>query len=166
MLYYTSLFLIIVLVSIITIWMYRAILGVGRATHNAVLPGRGKVSSKAKARLKTRRKAQAKADSVYSEVPTPWGWKDSANSVQKPGSDKVLWSGSNKEHGVKETYVGYSQSSGHVPGFGQPVAGSPAKRVGWPYREDKLAFAGKAYKVNRRPVDHDDPTSEGKPWVW
>lgn len=162
MLYYTSLFLIIVLVSIIAIWMYRAILGASRVTHTAILPGRRKVSARAKARLKSRRKQRGKGKTTTigrSEVPTPWGWKDTphaANTVHKPGSDKVLWSGPSSHHGVSEPATGQAYSA--------PAHSAATKRVGWPYREDKLAFAGKAYKVNRKAAENGE--LEGKPWVW
>jgi hypothetical protein len=167
MLYYTSLFLVIVLFSVIAIWMYRGIIGVGRATYNAMLPGRSKATRRAKARLKARQKRNSKTQTTYvngSVVPTPWGWKDtehthhSARTVRKPGSEKVLWSGpSSRPLSVNEPVSSGSDNSA----FSGNAANKPA---GWPYRQDKLAVAGKAYKVNRKPsIDGD---GKGKHWVW
>jgi|GEM_PF-3382513 len=156
MIYYTFLLLIIVVVSVIAIWMYRAIFGVGRSVYQSNLVGGRKVSKRAKARLKVRRKARAQnaGSSSSSGIPTPWGWKDNAALPH-------------------EAYVAHKPGSlrGHAHAGVNVFAVAPApatarKNVGWPYKEEKMQFAGKAYKVNRRAADGGDLNGDGKPWVW
>lgn len=180
MLYYITLLLVIVVVSVIAIWAYRAIVGMARTAHTAMLPTRRKISAKTKARLKSRQKMRSKAKvsakrASGSEIPTPWGWRDEAHTVHsprpqqstnKPGSDRKLWSGSSRKSAINERNAGYSVSSNHEPGYSKPEQKAARQRVGWPYREDKMAFAGKAYKVSRKATEGSDVATEGKPWVW
>lgn len=179
MLYYITLFLVIVLVSISSVWVCRAIIGIGRAARIAILPDSKKISTKVKAKSKARKKVRAKVKGNTKpaggfDIPTPWGWRDEAHSVHsehtqsvimKPGSDRKLWTG---QAAVNETYAGYSQSSkhAHASDYTKPTQKTPKPQVGWPYREDKMAFAGKAYKVNRKVTDDAAVIADGKPWVW
>ena len=180
MLYYVTLLLVIVVFSIIAIWLYRAIVGFARSAHTAMLPGRQKISAKAKARLKARQKMRAKAKRATNpgediDIPTPWGWRDEAHSVHsphfqrtnnKPGSDRKLWAGSSRKSAIKENHGDYAQTSRRQPGYSESVQKPAKQRVGWPYREDKMAFAGKAYKVKRKTSSDDEVNADGKPWVW
>lgn len=161
MLYYTSLFLVIVLVSVIAIWMYRAILGASRVAYKASVPGGKKISPRTRTRLKARAKARAKAaKSGTSEAPVPWGWKGNPNPIHshhethKPGSSKKHWNGLSHSHAAASEHT-----------ISTPPSNAGRKNVGWPYKEEKMEFAGKAYKVNRKAVDGDF-NGNGKPWVW
>lgn len=154
MLFYTSLFLIIVLVLMISVWMYRAIFGVTRSAYHAKLVGGQKVSKRTQARLKARRKARLKAarSSSSSGMPTPWGWKANTNHAHS-GSDVQKLGGHPDFAGNGNDFVPFSHAEGR-------------KNVGWPYKEEKVDFAGKAYKVNRKAADGGDLGSDGKPWIW
>ena len=57
MLYYTSLFLIVLLASVIIVWLYRAIFGVGRTGYRSSVRGGRTVSKRTKARMQAHRAA-------------------------------------------------------------------------------------------------------------
>lgn len=152
MLYYTSLFLVIVLVSMIAIWIYRGIFGVGRAAYRSSLKGGRKLSKRAKARMKARQKAHG--TSATKGVPTPWGWN--AATGQMHSDRDISSSGTLRGHARSSEYMFASAPN--------PVAAR--KKVDWPHKEEKVEFAGKAYKVNRKVADDGDLDADGKPWVW
>ena len=141
MLYYTALFLVVFFVSVVAIWMYRAIFGAGRSVYKSKTHGAKKSSKRAKARLEARRKQWAQSGSYLSssDAPNPWGLKGQA------------------PHPKAGQMGSYAESR-------EPV--SSRQTGGWPYKEEKVEFAGKAYKVNRKATDDKGMGSEGKPWVW
>lgn len=152
MLYYTSLFLFLVLVSVIAIWVYRGIFGVSRAAYRSSLQGGRKLSKRAKARMKARQKAHG--TSATKGAPTPWGWNAATGQMH---SDRDIRS--------PETLRGHARSSEHMFASA-PNPAAVRKNAGWPYKEEKMKFAGKAYKVNRKAAEDGELDGDGKPWVW
>ncbi len=155
MLYYTSLFLIIVLVSMVAIWMYRVVFGVSRAAYRSSVQGGRKVSKRAKARMKARRKARIKAggSSTTSGVPDAWGWSGTTGLIH---SDRDTHNpGSLRGHARAGENIFATAPNDTIAG----------KNAGWPYKEEKVEFVGKAYKVNRKAADDGDLDGDGKPWV-
>src|SRR5690554_4117711 len=143
----------IVLVSVVSIWVYRAIFGIGRVAYRSSLRGSRKVSKRAQARMKARRKARAKAGGVstISGVPTPWGWHKASGQTHL--DQEVRPSGS---------LIGHARSDEQVFA-NMPQRAAAKKYVGWPYKEEQMDFAGKSYKVSRKPTDRQELDGDGKP---
>jgi len=165
MFYYTSLFIATLILAAIVLWLYRKIVGVGKVVYQAILP-----SSKS-----------GPADHLDREVmrtstnstPTPWGWGGNAKPSHAARTTKIAqadtvpwgWKGSDKvirDHGPGYSHANQAKSS--APPAAKPEAKS---QIGWPYREDKFEFAGKAYKVTRKAAPRKTNLSTtGKPWGW
>ena len=158
MLEYSFLLIASVILAVIILWLYRAIVGAGKAVYYALLPS-------SKDNLTAHIPEQSMGTTV-NDTPTPWGWGHAQKSshvsraaVAKPEA-KAPWGWKGNDHEIRD----------HHPGKPQPTAKAPSKAaegVGWPYREDKFEFAGKAYKVTRKvkPKKTNLKTSS-KPWGW
>jgi len=142
MFFYVSLFIACVLTAIVFLYLYHALMDVGKAVYKVLLP-----SSKENV---TRHRRNVRFNSVVSDTPTPWGWN---------GNDHET-----REHGRRPATVG---SASGLDGFLSKHS-SETSSDGWPYRQDKVEFAGKAYKVKRKTASKKSrPAINNKqPWGW
>ena len=158
MFFYTALFVASLIAAFIIIWLYRSIADAGKAVYQAMLPS-------------SRNAATSHLDGLsvntsVNDTPTPWGWKSHqtpANLAKKHAAlptEKSPWGWKGSQRGANEKR----------PLNGR-TASQPATRknqnVGWPYREEKSEFAGKAYKVTRKVAPKKtNLSSTDKPWGW
>ena len=162
MFFYTFLLIASLLVALVIFWIYRTIAYNAGSVYKTVLSGTEIGSA-------SQLKAEA-APVITDESPTPWGRKShetpqnaaktyAALPTEKPHWD---WSGSQNEihehhphHGSHEGYAASKQAKTRKLGDG------------WPHREEKLEFGGKAYKVTRKVTPSTSDTSiASKPWGW
>ena len=74
MFFYASLFVASVIVSLVLVWLYRSLAGVGKAVYQAILPS-NKDSRDPTRHLET----TTKLNTTINEVPQPWGWEGTAD---------------------------------------------------------------------------------------
>lgn len=168
MFFYASLFVATLILAAVVLWLYRALVGAGEAVYKAILP-----SSKSSP---TDHLANEAVRTTVNETRTPWGWGEHAKPAHAartvksaPGhmgkSDNVPWGWPGNNQKAKD----YKPGMSHARRAGvEPMAKPAAKgQIGWPYREDKFEFAGKAYKVTRKATPKKSNLSTtGKPWGW
>ena len=158
MFFYTALFVASLIAAFIIIWLYRSIADAGKAVYQAMLP-----SSKHTA---TSHLESEIVRTSVNDTPTPWGWKSHetpANLAKTHAAlptEKSPWGWKGSQRGVNE----HRPHNGHT-------ASQPASRnnqsVGWPYRQEKSEFAGKAYKVSRTVrLKKTNLANTSKPWGW
>jgi len=163
MFFYTSLFVATLILAAVVLWLYRALVGAGEAVYQAILP-----SSKS---TPTDHLAREAVRTTVNDTPTPWGWGEHAKPSHAAKTAKIAkadtvpwgWKGSDKKTN------GYKPGLSHARRAGvEPMAKPAAKgQIGWPYREDKFEFAGKAYKVTRKATPKKtNLSSTSKPWGW
>jgi len=177
MFFYTSLFIASVIAALVILYLYNAVADVGRAVYRAMLP-----SSKEKL---ARQIDEPKFSTSINDTPTPWGWGSHAtpekaaqtHPASSPNGTPWGWKGNNngmRERGQVREY-NHSGATQKVTGLDAFVKnnGGPssadAKRpvVGWPYREEKVEFAGKAYKVTRSVKPRKtNLRNTSTPWGW
>jgi hypothetical protein len=142
MFFYISLFVACVISALLVLYVYNALADVGKAVYKSILPSR-------KDHL-TRNIRNVRFNSKVNETPTPWGWKGGDHGAREP---VAKGSTMNAANGL-DAFVNKH--------------GNESTSVGWPYREEKNEFAGKAYKVTRRtsPKKSNLQTSGNQPWGW
>jgi hypothetical protein len=172
MFFYASLFVATLILAAVVLWLYRAVVGAGQAVYQAILP-----SSKTTPTDHLAREA-VRTRTTINDTPTPWGWGEHTKPSQAARTEKRTpvhahmgksdnvpwgWPGSNQKARDYKPGMSHARRTG-----ADPVAKPAAKgKVGWPYREDKFEFAGKAYKVTRKSTPKKtNLSSTGKPWGW
>lgn len=174
MFFYTSLFVASVIVALVVVWLFNAIMDVGKQVYRAMLP-----SSKDNL---TSHVHDVPLNTTINDTPTPWGWKSHEtprNAAKTHAATPIPakstpwgWPGNEGEvrkHGPEHVMPNGSRTEADMWGLGGKAKSTePAKlKVGWPYREEKFEFAGKSYKVSRkRKVRKTDLSKTGKPWGW
>ncbi len=143
MLFYISLFIACVISAILVLYLYHLLTDLGRAVYKGLLP-----SSKNNA---TSHLERVRSGSKANGSQAPWGWK---------GSD----------HKTREKVSKFAPpiDTAGLDGFLNKVGNEPSS-VGWPYREDKVGFAGTAYKVKRTTTASKQSrpgTNSKQPWGW
>jgi hypothetical protein len=178
MFFYISLFIASVVAAIIILYVYNAIVDVGKQVYRSFLP-----SSKRKFKNKaTNHVSEPRYTSTINDTPTPWGWQshatpaNTARTHPAPASsvDNTPWGWKAKNQGVHERGAknGNENSSGldgylKKTSYGSEPAATPKPTVGWPYREEKSEMAGKAYKVKRATTFRRTNLKEtSTPWGW
>ena len=154
MFFYTSLFIASLLVALVLHWLYHVVVDFREKVSREVLPG-------------SRNKSTVDHESRpvranITKIPDPWGWGEHTNPSQAARtagiapSDAVPWGWPGNDRDI------------HAHGQHSDSRAVHAKPVhGWPYREDKAEFAGKAYKVTRKAeIKRTRLSTAGKPWGW
>ena len=168
MFFFFFLFLTTLILSSVVLLLYLAVVGSGKAVYQAILP-----SSKTSP---TDHLAREAVRTSINDTPTPWGWGDHAKPAQAARtarhatrqvgkSDNVPWGWPGNNQKAKDYKPGLS----HARRAGVDAMAKPAAKgqIGWPYREDKFEFAGKAYKVTRKVAPKKtNLSSTDKPWGW
>jgi len=141
MFFYVSLFIACVIAAILVLYLYNALAGVGKAVYQAFLPSqKDNITSHVR---------DVSYHSKVNDTQTPWGWKGNDVGTRQRGTKAATVNGAT---GLDAFVNKHSNES---------------KSVGWPYREEKNEFAGKAYKVTRRTSKKSGAqTSGGQPWGW
>jgi len=172
MFFYTFLFIASVIVALVILRLYNAIVGVGRDVYEAILP-----SSKDSP---TDHLEGVKLNTTINDTPTPWGWKSHstpsnlARTHPARPSEQTPWGWPGNKNEIREHHPGDASSNGsgidaYVNRDNPPPPEEELKKpvVGWPYREEKFEFAGKAYKITRKAkTKKANLSSSGKPWGW
>jgi len=143
MFFYASLFIACVISAFSVLYLYHALEDVGKAVYRAFLPSK-------KDNL-TRHLGKVRYSSTVNDTQTPWGWK---------GNDK------NARGHVPKT-AAMNGTSG-LDAYLNKHSDETSSSVGWPYREEKTEFAGKAYKVTRKTTSEKPRlrTTGNQPWGW
>jgi len=160
MFFYTALLIASLLAALVILWVYRSIRYSAGSVYKTVI-SETEIGSTSQLKRKAAPVASAGSQS-------PWGWKGhqtpanaakthAALPTEKPHWD---WSGSRNEV--------HDQQSENGPYDNLSKRATTRKAgAGWPHREEKLEFAGKAYKVTRKaPSETSDTGTADKPWGW
>ena len=173
MFFYTALFVASVIAAFVILYLYNALKEVGTAVYRAFLP-----SSKDNL---ARHIDDTPYHATINDTPTPWGWDEQAAPEKRvkavpasPNDDTPWgWKGNNheiREHGAKGTVRNAVSGLDAFLNKGSSEPSSKANKpsaVGWPYREEKSEFAGKAYKVKRRTTPRrTNLKTTSTPWGW
>lgn len=172
MIFYVSLLLICVAVSIVIVWFYRSFAEVTKAAYRALLPS-------------SRHNHKHHNDHLVKHVslsatPSPWGWESNgavhhsspikkAEAVQEPVAPWG-WKGNRRNADIRKPEVGENFDVAAYA-FKDAVSRavdrvSPAKEYQAEEREN-FEFAGKKYKVVRkRKAAKRNPGGNAKPWGW
>lgn len=164
MLFYTALFIASLIVALILLWIFHALADVGKAVYRAMLPS-----------SKDNPTAHLEAETVRASVndtPTPWGWGEhskpaqAARTTAAASADTVPWGWPGNDREIRDHGQNYQLNAGGA--LTEPKTEEKKETgVGWPYREEKFDFAGKAYKVTRKVVPKKTNLREtDKPWGW
>ena len=173
MFFYTALFIASVITALIILFLYNALMDVGKAVYRAILP-----SSKDNL---ARHIDDTPYHATINDTPTPWGWDGQVAPAKRVKTVPVSpndntpwgWKGNDheiREHGPKSAVRNASSGFGaflNKAGNEGDQKASEQAAVGWPYREEKFEFAGKAYKVKRKTtLRKTNLETTGKPWGW
>ena len=154
MFFYTSLFVAGLIVALLILWLYNAILDVGKQVYRAILPSSKSNVTRHVQEIPlhtTINDTVAKTRAAKPSKATPWGWPGNKNEVQG--------------HGPATSWPNGSKTEASLAGNGEKP--KSAQKVGWPYREEEFEFAGKSYKVSRKVKKRKTNLSKtGKPWGW
>jgi len=164
MFFYTTLFIASLIVALVVLWLYHAIVDVGKVVYQAILPS-----------SKGRSTAHLEHETIYTtvnETPTPWGWGEhskpsqAARTAKIAQADSVPWGWPGNDRKIRGSGQPFDLNAGVKPA--ESVSDKKKEAViGWPYREDKFEFAGKAYKVTRKVTpEKTNLQTTGKPWGW
>jgi len=139
MFFYVSLFVACVISALLVLYIYNALADAGKAVYKAILP-----SKKSNVTSHVR---NVRFNSKVNEAQTPWGWKGNDHVTREPVTKGAGATG-------LDAFVNRHDND--------------SASVGWPYREEKNEFAGKAYKVSRRTASKKSrlQTSGNQPWGW
>ena len=142
MFFYISLFIACVISALLVLYIYHALADVGKAVFRNFLPGqKDSLASQI---------GDVRFHSKVNDTPTPWGWKGNDHETREHGAKGAALNGAT---GLDAFVNKHSKES---------------TSVGWPYREEKNEFAGKAYKVTRKPTSKKPgmSTTCNQPWGW
>jgi len=141
MIFYTSLLIACLIAAFITLYIFKALEGVGRSIYKAILPSANTNVAGHREKVSYR--------STKNRAQTPWGWKGNAKKVRQDGSKPA-------------SAIGASGLDAFINNHGKQ-----SEAVGWPYREEKTDLTGKSYKVSRKAVSaNTNRGSKRKPWGW
>jgi hypothetical protein len=181
MVFYSLLLVASVTIALVVLYLYNQFSGVGKAVYRALLPSAKNNS--------TRKINQPNVRVTVNHTPTPWGWQGKTaqadrvrqHSASPPRNVPWGWKGNHheiREHSPKRTVQNATQETARKTTMGLDAFlnkhenGSESDsvsrdHVGWPYREEKLEFARKSYKVKRKatPARRKLKTAS-KPWGW
>ena len=161
---YTALLIASLVAALVGLWVFRTIRYSAGSVYKTVIPD---------TEIGSTIQLKSKAAPVASDgSQSPWGWKGhetpanaakthAALPTEKPHWD---WSGSRNEVHDQQSHNGpYDNLSKR--------ATTRKASAGWPQREEKHEFAGKAYKVTRKAPTQTSDTDTGtgsldKPWGW
>jgi len=158
MFFYTALFVASVIAAFVIIWLYRSIADAGKAVYQAMLPS-SKHAATSHLESQTMR-------TTVNGTPTPWGWKSHETPANLAKTHAALptektpwgWKGNQGEVRQRQPHNAHAASR---------TASKQKQNVGWPYREEKSEFAGKAYKVTRKvKLKKTNLATASKPWGW
>jgi hypothetical protein len=172
MFFYTFLFIASVIAALVILRLYHAVVSVGKDVCSAILPS-AKDSP-------TNHLEGVRLQTTINDTPTPWGWKEHstpsnlARTHPARPSERAPWGWPGNKNEIREHHPGDISSHGTgIHAHANHNNPSPPKEelkkpvVGWPHREEKLEFAGKAYKITRKAkAKKTDFSSSGKPWGW
>lgn len=174
MFFYTALLVASVILAFVFVYLYSVIVGSDRSVFRALL-SRSKKHS-------TSGDPDEEHATTINETLTPWGWDNQSSPAKPVNRNPALssmqtpwgWKGNNdKTHEKTPGGVsGNNPATGRDAFAGNSDSGSSASddrnpTVGWPYREEKFEFAGKAYKVKRKVIPAKTNLRDtGKPWGW
>lgn len=182
MLFYASLFLFCVVVSAISLWMFRSLNAVGKAVYRAILPSsknyqhlHGNEHESAPTTNSTRvpwgwsgsggdRRIQYEVQSERPEYtgPPPWGWPGNPHYQPQPWVQLRRPSVYQSRLGKRAHNVLYRRPErqlGHSKVAEQPQ--------GWPNREALFEFAGRRYRVDLgAKVGRRNAGGMAAPWGW
>lgn len=177
MFFYASLFVAAFITATIVLWLYRALVGVGKAVYQAMLPSYKTDVHDATAHLEDERQALTVNDTL-----TPWGWAGHVQSSQLARVNKIVeeepvpwgWPGNRNEIREHEPMLVLSSNALTEPtdqvkpeDQNDESEDNAENKVGWPYREEQFDFAGKAYTVIRKDApERTDLGHTGTPWGW
>lgn len=165
MFFYTSLFIASLIVALIALWLYNALVDIGKVVYQAILPS-------SKGNPTDHLKPEVVLRTTINDVPTPWGWGEhskpsqAARTAKIAPSDSVPWGWPGNNSKIREHGRQYDLNGGAA--LTDPQPDQQAKSAtGWPYREEKFDFAGKSYKVSRKATPKKTNLSKtGTPWGW
>lgn len=162
MLFYTGLLIASLLVALIVRWVYCSSKYNASSVYSTVISG---VAEGPTSHVKAHATPVTTGGSA-----SPWGWKNHetpANAAKMYAAlptEKLHWDWSGNKNEIHEHHPhhgphGYSAKSNR--------ADTQKVSAGWPHREDKFEFAGKAYKVTRKVTPRTtDTAGADKPWGW
>jgi len=158
MFFYVSLFVASLIVALVVLWFYHLTVDIGRGIFKSLLPGSGKVRSNPA--------EEVIMATTINETPTPWGWSghQSPEGLAKTQpalpTEPTYWGGKGNQDQFREHHPHHGGGASHA-------ASNRRQNAGWPYREEKTEFAGKAYKVKRKVAARTPtPKTASKPWGW
>ena len=185
MLFYASLFVTCVIVSAVVLWIYRLVAAATKTAYRSFLPSsRGNI----------RHQRMINQNVSTNSARTPWGWSSTGNprralpvaaKIQRvpatPSTTPWGWPG-NKSSAAAKAKPGVVErvdaestlkaTPGRVLGSSEGISSNKKSAgdtpmVGWPYREESFEFAGKQYKVLRKPNKRrKNIGGVSKPWGW
>ena len=173
MFFYTALLVASVIAALIILYIYNALADIGKAVYRAFLPSsKDNLSSHID---------DTPYHATINDTPTPWGWDGQAEpaspvrAVPASPNDDAPWGWKGNDHEIREhgPRSAVRNATSGLDAFLNKAASERASKagrqatVGWPYREEKFEFAGKAYKVTRKATPRKtNLETAGKPWGW
>lgn len=172
MVFYVSLLLSCIAVSVVIVWLYRSFAAVGKAVYRAFLP-----SSKSN---RARNEQLVKHVSLAS-TPSPWGWDSTHTHHHRSPIEKHVkavrepvapwgWKGNSRNAEIRKPVV---SDDLEVASYAFKNAVSRAVDRVTPAKEattessENFEFAGKKYKVVRKKkLSKRNSGGTGKPWGW
>jgi len=162
MLFYTALLIASLVAALVILWVYRTIQYNAGSVYKTVIP------DSELAHINHSKSKTAPAASGGSA--SPWGWnghETPANAAKTHAAlptEKPQWDWSGNRNEISETHPHHgSHDSYAVPNRDKTLKAG----AGWPHREEKQEFAGKAYKVTRKaPKRTSGTAAASKPWGW
>ena len=173
---YAALFIAAVIMATVVLWLYRAVVGAGKAVYQAILP-----SSKTEADDPTHHVEDERLALTVNDTRTPWGWREHSTPARAARAAEIAtvhavpwgWPGNDREirnHEPTLLLASHSLTDSESPVQAVTEAepeDRPNENVGWPYREEKFDFAGKAYKVVRKEsLEITNLSTTDTPWGW
>lgn len=173
MFFYALLFLASVAAALVILHVYGMIASIGKTVYTAILPSTKDGSNN--------HLEGVPLNTTINKTRTPWGWKEHAtpSSLARthpaeagkqtpwgwPGSEKKIREhksvNQSSDHADLNSYLKYKKDKVHAVTEKNPT-------VGWPYREEKLGFAGNEYKVTtgKTKLKRTNLSTTAKPWGW
>ncbi|MBT8061175.1 MAG: hypothetical protein KJO85_00735 [Gammaproteobacteria bacterium] len=171
MVFYVSLLLSCVAVSVIIVWLYRSFSAVGKAVYQAFLP-----SSKSN----VSRNQDLVKHVALKATPSPWGWDSNgarhhASPIEKQSEKRETvapwgWQGNKRNPEIRKPVVRDNLDVASYA-FRNAVSRavdrvSPAQEASTESTEE-FKFAGKKYRVVRKKkMSKRNAGGTGKPWGW
>ena len=162
MFFYTALLIASLLAALVILWVHRTIKYNAGSVYKTVIPENS---------IDSTSHLNSKAEPITSGASeSPWGWKGHATPANAAKTHAALptekphwdWSGSRNEVNDQQPH------NGPYDNLSKPAITRKAG-AGWPQREEKQEFAGKAYKVTRKVPSKTSDADTGtldKPWGW